>query len=309
MRIAVTGATGFIGRGLIALLARGGHNVTVLSRDPEKVRHTFDDKIKALRWSADNKPELVRELDGTDAFVNLAGENIGSSVWTKAKRVRILESRLSAGRLVTDIISSVKKRPDVLIQASAVGFYGSRSDERLDEASAPGDGFLADVVKKWEDSTKDVDAIGVRRVIIRSGVVFSADGGALPKLAMPYTMFFGIVMGSGKQWVPWIHYSDEVDAIAFLLLNKFASGIYNLVSPNPARMDEICSAISETLHRPTLTRIPGSLLRITMGKMAEETILPSQRVVPSRLAEAGFSFKHPGIRTSISQIFSHSNGE
>lgn len=303
MKIAITGATGFIGKGLTNLFVGEGHDVTVLSRNAGKAQDIFENKVKAIRWAADNKPELVTELNGTDAFINLAGENIGSSLWTKSKRKRILESRLSAGRLITDIISSVEKRPDVLVQCSAVGFYGDRGEETLDESSSAGDGFLAQVVQRWEDSTKGVEALGTRRVIIRSGVVFASEGGALPKLAMPYRFFFGTVMGSGKQWVPWIHYSDEVEAIRFLITKKLASGVYNLVSPNPARMDEVCSTISEALHRPTLLHIPAPLLEMAMGKMAEETILPSQRVIPSKLAEAGFKFRYAGIRTAVGMIY------
>lgn len=309
MRIAITGATGFIGKGLTRLLVQEGHRVTVLSRDPRKAIGIFENKVDAFMFAEDNRSELIRELDGTDAFVNLAGENIGSSLWTKGKRKKILESRLYAGRLITDVVSSMKRRPGVLVQASAVGFYGTRAEEKLDETSSAGDGFLAQVVRKWEDSTKGVEALGIRRVIIRSGVVFAADGGALPKLALPYTLFFGAVMGSGEQWVPWIHYSDELEAIRFLISDQFASGIYNLVSPNPARMIEVSSAISEVLHRPTLFRIPASLLKTAMGKMAEETILPSQQVSPARLAGAGFKFRHAGLKSSIGQIFSHDNEE
>lgn len=309
MRIAITGATGFIGRRLTNFLVGKGHYVTVLSRNARKVQELFDNKVRALRWASDNKGELVRELDGTDAFVNLSGENIGSSLWTKRKRKRILESRLSGGKLVTDVISSLSRKPDLLIQASAVGFYGSRGEEILDETSPAGEGFLADVVCRWEDSTKEVESLGVRRVIIRTGVVFASDGGALPKLALPYTVFFGAVMGSGKQWIPWIHYSDELDAIYFLLTDRFSSGIYNLASPNPARMNDVCAAISESLRRPTVMHVPESLLKMVMGKMADETILPSQRVTPSRLANAGFAFRHAGIKTAIKQIFSHRDVE
>lgn len=308
MRVAITGATGFIGKGLTDMLVDNGHGVSVLSRNAAKARAMFAGKVRTFRWSRDNKEELVRELNGTEAFVNLAGENIGSSLWTKAKRKRILGSRLAAGALATEIILSLERMPEILIQASAVGFYGSRGDERLDESSAAGEGFLADVVRKWEDSTKEVESAGVRRAVIRSGVVLASHGGALPKLAMPYTFSFGTVMGSGRQWVPWIDYSDELEAIRFLLTGKFASGIYNLTAPNPAQMDELCSAIGEALKRPTIMHVPGGLLKMVMGKMAEETILPSQLVIPARLAEAGFRFRRGGIRTTIAEIFSHGDG-
>ena len=304
MKAAVTGATGFIGKGLTDLLIRSGHEVTVLSRDAGRASAVFGNRVKAARWASDNKLRLIEELDGTDAFINLAGENIGSSLWTKDKQRRILESRLSSGKLLTDVVSSLTRKPGILVQASAVGFYGSRAEETLDETSSAGEGFLADVVRRWEDSTREVESLGVRRIVIRTGVVFESNGGALPKLAMPYRLLFGTVLGSGRQWVPWIHYSDELDAIEFLLTSRTASGIYNLVSPNPARMGDICSAIGEIMGRPTILHMPAGLLKVVMGKMAEETILPSQRVTPSRLTEAGFEFRHADPRTSVSEILS-----
>ncbi len=303
MKIAITGATGFIGTGLTRLLTNEGHEVTVLSRDTSSALAKFGNRVKALKWAPDNKEELVRELDGTDGFVNLAGENIGSSLWTRAKRRRILESRLAAGRRVGDIISSLRKKPGVLVQASAVGIYGSRGDEPLDETSPPGHGFLAEVVERWENSTREIEAMGVRRIIIRTGVVFAPVGGALPKIAMPYKFFLGTVLGSGRQWVPWIDYRDELDAIRFLLTNNSAAGIYNLVSPIPSRMGDVCRIIGETLRRPTLFNMPGGLLKIILGKMAEETILPSQNVVSARLKELGFEFQHPGLKNSINELF------
>jgi uncharacterized protein (TIGR01777 family) len=303
MEIAITGATGFIGKGLVHSLLENGHKVTVLSRNVGRAISEFGDNIRVLRWDADKISDLASGLIGIDAIVNLAGENIGSSLWTKGKRARILSSRLSAGKLVTDVIGYMSRKPALLIQASAVGYYGTRGEEILDETSAAGTGFLPDVVQRWENSTKAVESMGVRRIIIRTGVVFSSEGGALPKLAMPYRFLVGIVLGSGKQWLPWIHYSDEIEAINFLITNHFSSGVYNLVSPNSARMEDVCKTLSDALRRPTIMKVPASLLKLTMGKMAEETILPSQRIVPSRLASAGFVFRNADLKSSISQMY------
>ncbi len=304
MKIGITGATGYIGKGLVHSLIEKGHTVIVLSRNVERGRSEFGDKVSVLRWDAGNIRELASELDGIDAMINLAGENIGSSLWTTNKRDRILQSRLSAGRLVMDVTASMSHKPRILVQASAVGFYGTRGEEILDEASPQGRGFLADVVSKWEDSTKGVESMGVRRVIIRTGVVFSSGGGALPKLAMPYKFLFGAVLGSGKQWLPWIHYLDEIEAIYFLLTNPASTGIYNLVSPYSARMKDVCGAIGAALGRPTLLKVPSIFLKLVMGKMAEETVLPSQRIVPSRLASSGFTFGHEDLKRSIRQLLS-----
>ncbi len=309
MKIALTGATGFIGKGLVDYLQEKGHSVTVLSRNVSKASSIFGSKVRVLRWASDNLASLALELDGTDGMINLAGENIGSSLWTEDKRRRILESRLSAGELVTDVIESMSRKPKVLIQASAVGYYGNRGEEMLNESSHGGDGFLVDVARQWEDSTGKVEKFGVRRAIIRTGVVFASDGGALPKIALPYRFFAGTVLGSGKQWLPWIHYSDELDAIHFLLTSDSASGVYNLVSPDPARMIDVCRAIGTVLGRPTIMKVPGFVLKLILGKMGEETILPSQRIAPERLVSAGFRFKHPRLAESIGNIFSEGAGK
>ncbi len=309
MRIAITGPTGFIGKGLALLLLQKGHEVLGLSRNTVKAKKTLDGGVNVLEWSADRRTELVNELEGIDAFVNLAGENIGSSRWTAVKRNRIMESRLSAGKLVTGVVGSLSRRPKVLVQASAVGIYGSRGEEVLDEKSSSGEGFLADVVRKWEESTKELEALGIRRVIIRSGVVFARDGGAFPKLVLPYRLVCGTVLGSGRQWVPWIDYSDELEAIYFLLTQEFSAGAYNLVSPNPGRMEDICSAIGLALHRPTIAHVPERLLRLGLGRMAEETILTSQKVVPVRLAEAGFGFRHAGLKSSVAKLLTEKGRE
>lgn len=305
MKIAITGATGFIGKGLASFLKDKSHEVIVLSREIAKVHRVFGNEMPAIRWARDNHAELVDGLDGVDAIINLAGENIGSSLWTKKKRRRIVCSRLFSGKLTTDIVLSLKKRPAVLIQGSAVGFYGTRGDEQLDETSKAGDGFLAELSQRWEDSTKEVEALSVRRVVIRTGVVFASQGGALPKLALPYRFFFGTIMGSGEQWVPWIHYSDVLEAVYSLIMSEKSSGVYNLVSPNAARMREVSSSIGHALGRPTIMRrLPAGLLKLFMGKMAEETILPSQRVVPKRLLGEGFPFRYADLGQCIGEIFS-----
>ncbi len=268
MKIAITGATGFIGKGLIRFLVNKEDSVTVLSRNADRARSLFGSKVAAIDWSSGNKKELLKELEGLDAIVNLAGENIGSSLWTKNKLGKILESRVRAGQLVTELIRLMKNPPKVLVQASAVGYYGTRGDEILNENSNRGKGFLPDVALQWERSTAAVEASEVRCVIIRSGVVLSSDGGAFPKLALPYRFHLGTILGSGKQFFPWIHYEDEINAIHFVLTNLVANGIYNLVAPIPTRMSEICKQIG-----PTHFKIPGGLVKLFLGKMAEETIL------------------------------------
>lgn len=297
MKVAITGATGFIGRGLTNLLLKQGHSVIVLSRDPDRAKSIFANKIAALGWSGDNKEELSEELDGLDALVNLAGENIGSSLWTKSKRKRIKESRAHVGQLTTELVQSMNNPPQVLIQASAVGYYGTRGDEILTENSQCGKGFLPEVAAEWEKSAASVEASDVRCVIIRSGIVLSSKGGAFPKLALPFRLHIGTIFGSGNQWMPWIHYEDEINAIYFLITNPTSSGIYNLVAPIPARMSEVCNQLG-----PTLLKVSGDLMKLFLGKMGEETILVSQRVVPERLLKDGFRFTFRNIQEAVGDI-------
>lgn len=298
MEIAVTGATGFIGKGLVDILLKEGHSVIVLSRNPDRARPLFKNKLEALMWSPENKDELIMALDGIDVIVNLAGNNIGSSLWTKAKREKIIESRVRAGRLVSELICSMKKPPQVLIQASAVGYYGTRGDETLTEDSERGSGFLSEVAMKWENSTVTTETSGVRCVVVRSGVVLSANGGALPKLALPYRLHVGMVLGSGEQWLPWIHYVDEISAIYFLMTNAESKGAYNLVAPFPSRMSEVCQHLG-----PTLLKLPSSFVKFSLGKMGEETILVSQRVIPRRLLKHGFQFKFENVEKAVADIY------
>ena len=297
MKIAITGATGFIGKGLTDFLLKEGHSVIVLSRDPVRSKSLFESDIQTLKWSAENKEGLLKGLDGCDAIVNLAGENIGSSLWTKQKRRKILESRVHAGRLVSEVVRLMKNPPQALIQASAVGYYGTRGDEILSEKSERGKGFLPEVAVEWEKSTATVETSGVRLVIVRSGVVLSRDGGAFQKLALPYRFRAGTMLGSGKQWLPWIHYDDEINAIYFLITNTAWSGIYNLAAPVPARMEEVCKQLGRTLFK-----IPGGIVELLPGKMGEETILTSQRVVPERLLKDGFQFRFPNIEDAVANI-------
>ncbi len=299
MKIAILGATGFIGRGLSESLTKTGHLVIALSRNPLKAKQILGTEIITLEWSPIRMSELAHELEGMDAFVNLAGENIGSFLWTPSKRAKIRESRTYNGSLVTELILSMRRPPEVLIQASAVGYYGTRGEEPLTESSGAGRGFLADVAVEWEKSTATVETSGVRYIITRSGVVLSAAGGALPKLAAPYKFKLGSIPGTGEQWLPWIHYQDEIGAFCFLLENIQSTGVYNLAAPVAARMAEVCREIG-----PTVLKVPNSLVRLVSGKMGEETILCSQRVVPEKLLKEGFEFKFRTIEEALANIYS-----
>ncbi len=297
MKVAITGATGYIGTGLVDLLYNNGHEVIALTRDPERAILILGKKAAAKLWQHESIRSLASDLEGTDVLVNLAGENIGSSLWTKAKRAKITGSRIKAGNLITELIRSLKTPPRILIQASAVGYYGSRADEILTEASNPGEGFLPDVCTKWEQSTSGVEELGVRRILIRTGVVLSRKGGALPKIALPYRLHLGTILGSGKQWLPWIHYEDQIDAIHFLIKSEKSTGIYNLVAPGPERIEELCKLLG-----PTLIRLPHSFVEVLLGQMGRETVLASQRVVPERLLGESFAFEFTEIDEALRSL-------
>lgn len=302
MKIAITGATGYIGTGLAHHLQKEGHEVTALSRYPEVANSKLGEKIRVLKWQSSSLSELAKQLEGTEAIVNLAGENIASGMWTQNKKKSILESRIKSGSQIAKVIELMRTTPHTVVQASAVGYYGSRGDEILTEDSPPGSGFLADVVKKWEESIINVSTYGVKTIFIRTGVVFSMTGGALPKIVLPFRFYAGTVLGNGSQYVPWIHYEDEIRAISFLLMNKHASGAFNLTAPNPVTMFDISKVVSSVLRRPILFKIPDSILKIFLGRMAQETILTSQKVIPKKLTSLGFEFQYPDIVVALQNL-------
>jgi uncharacterized protein (TIGR01777 family) len=283
-------------------LNKDGHEVIALTRSIKSEREIFGTEIKPAEWNGKDAKGWSEFADGALAIVNLAGENIGSSRWTAPKRQTILQSRLDAGHAVTEAVKSAKIKPRVVIQASAVGFYGSRDDNVMDESSSPGKGFLTDVTKEWERSTQEVESFNVRRVIIRSGVVLGKDKGALQRLAKPFRFFMGGPLGNGKQWFSWIHLEDELNAIIFLLTKEILKGVFNLTAPSPVVQRDFAQILGKTLGRPSWLSVPSFMLRLGLGKMADEMVLVSQRVAPQRLLESGYQFLFPGVESALKDI-------
>lgn len=308
MIVVITGATGFIGSGLCTSLISKGHSVRALTRNPAKAMSKLGSEISILPWNADSDELLSSSLKDADAVVNLVGENISSNRWTKKEMDLILDSRVRVGKAVSRAIRISKHIPALLsfIQASAVGFYGSRGDELLDEQSSSGEGFLPQVACQWEESTREIETLGIRRVVVRSGVVLSNRGGALPRILLPFRFHLGGTIGSGKQWIPWIHYDDEIASIVFLLENKNLSGTFNLTAPEPATYEQLCSLIARFMRRKSWLPVPPFALRVALGKMADELLLTSQRVVPKRLQESGFQFKFPSLTDALRDILNAS---
>ncbi len=303
MRIAITGGTGLIGRALGEALLAEGHAVTVFTRRPDLVDRLPPGAEPAL-WDPTDPVRLAEVLRGADAVVNLVGENLAAGRWTKARKERIRRSRVAAGQALSAALAALPagERPRVLLQASAVGYYGPRSDdEPVTEEAPPGHDFLAQVTVAWEASTAPVEELGVRRAILRTGVVLSPRGGALPLLALPVRLFVGGKMGSGRQWVPWIHLADEVAAIRFLLEREDAQGPFNLCAPNPVTNAEMVQALGQVLHRPVWLPVPALALRLALGEMSA-TVLTGQRAVPQRLLALGFAFRYPTLRPALAHL-------
>lgn len=299
MRIVITGATGLIGKALCEKLSPD-YEIIALSRHPEQTR--LGQNVTFAQWDAHSPGPLAKHIDGSFAVINLAGESIASGKWTKAKRRSILQSRLNITNALVETISMAEHKPDVLIQASAIGYYGFGTHGQVDENSGGGDGFLAEVCKKWEQSSKQAEKFGTRRIIIRTGIVLSGDDGVLPRIVKPFKFFLGGYPGSGKQSVSWITIDDEVAAIKFLLENRNLSGVFNLVSPNPVTIRQLCKTLGRILKRPCWIPVPALVLRLAFGKMADETILADQKVVPNRLLKAGFKFEHPDIDDALKYV-------
>jgi len=301
-RVIITGGTGFIGRPLSLRLVQEGYEVVCLTRDAAAAEKKWDNKVRFVDWDAKTAAGWGEYADGAEAIVNLAGDSIGSGRWTGEKKRKIRQSRMNAGKAVVEAVRVAKQKAGAVIQASAIGIYGSRGKESLDESSEPGEGFLADVAREWENSTKEIESWGVRRVITRSGLVLGAAGGSLPRMLLPFRFFVGGPLGSGKQWMSWIHIRDEIEGFLFLLGRKDLNGVFNLTAPHPLQNKLFSRELGKAMGRPSWFPVPSFLLKLIFGQMAIETILTSQRVLPARLEEAGFTFTFPDIPDALADI-------
>ena len=292
MRVLITGGTGLIGTALSRSLVDSGDEVTVLTRSPGRQQAQAQEGVKFEEWDGETVADWGQQVSKVDAIVNLAGAGIAEGRWTSTRKVQIRESRTRSGHALVSAIQDSGTVPKVLIQSSAVGYYGPGDDQVITEEASPGSDFLASVCKDWEASTEQVESLGVRRVVIRTGVVLSAQGGALPRMTLPFRLFAGGPLGSGRQYFPWIHIDDEVAAIRFLLEDEQASGPYNLAAPNPPTNKEFVRHLGEVMGRPSLMPTPSLALRTLFGEMST-VLLDGQRAVPLRLQEAGYQFTFP----------------
>ncbi|NPA92572.1 MAG: TIGR01777 family protein [Chloroflexi bacterium] len=301
MHIVLTGGTGLIGRAFVAHLAPQGHTFTVFTRHPEKQPAGLPPDVQRVKWTPQDPNALARVLRQADAVVNLMGENIAAGRWNAARKNALYASRVENGRALASALRLAQPRPPVLLQASAVGYYGDRGNDLLDEHAPPGDDFLARLCVDWEASTSSVEGLGMRRVILRTGIVLSREGGALPRMMRPIQWGLGGPLGAGNQWMPWIHIHDQVAAMSFLLTHEEAHGPFNLTAPQPVTNAELTRAIARKLHRPAFLRVPAWALRLAFGEMSQ-VLLASQRALPQRLLELGFQFRFPTLDAALDDL-------
>lgn len=298
MRVIVGGASGLIGTALRRLLAAEGHEVIRLVRG----RPARD--ATEIAWDPDGARIDTAALEGAEAAVNLAGVSIARWPFTASHRRRVLESRTRSAALLARALAEAPRGPRVLVSASAVGYYGDRGDETLDERSGHGRGFLAEVCRAWESATDPASRAGVRVVTTRFGIVLSGEGGALATMKKPFELGIGGRIGSGRQWMSWISTTDVVRGILHVIDHEEIQGAVNVTSPEPVTNEEFTKTLGRVLRRPTWFPLPAAVARLLLGGLADETLLVSQRVAPSRLVASGFEFREPGLEPALRSAFS-----
>jgi uncharacterized protein (TIGR01777 family) len=288
MRIAVTGSSGLVGSSLLPVVVRAGHDVVRLKRPAQ--------------WDPETNTIDAAPLSGVDAVVHLAGESIAGGRWTAARKQRILDSRVKGTKLIAEAISRMERPPQVLVSASAIGYYGDRGEEVLSEESPAGTGFLADVCRQWEAATDAATRKGIRVVHLRTGLVLSAHGGAMAKMLLPFKLGLGGKIGSGRQYWSWISIDDLCAAILHSIQASGLHGPLNIVSPSPATNFEFTKALGRALSRPTIFPMPAFAARYAFGEMADALLLASARVVPAKLLASRFVFQHKELEPTLKYL-------
>jgi len=285
MKTLITGSSGLVGSALVEFLFNNGHSIQCLRRNSKGEHARF--------WATQSLK--VRHESQYETVIHLAGENVADGRWTKSKKNLILNSRVDGTKQLVDYISRLATKPTVFLSASAVGFYGNRGAEKLDEKSISGKGFLAEVCKKWERETQRLTAMGVRVVSLRFGMVLSPKGGALHKMIPPFKTYLGGVIGSGNQYISWISIRDLVEAVAFIIKNEQITGPVNIVSPLQTTNKILTKSLGRVLNRPTFFRVPSILVKLLFGQMADEMLLGSTRAAPRKLLEAGYEYRDQSL--------------
>jgi uncharacterized protein len=304
MKVAVTGATGFVGSRLVERLQSAGHQILVLSRDAAKAKRIFPTdqfaQVEVLQYTPETSGDWQTAIATCQGVVNLAGAPIAESRWTPERCQEILNSRKIGTEKLVEAIAHANPKPTVLVNASAIGYYGTSETARFTERDSAGEGFLAEVCQAWEAEAEKVTALGTRLVILRTGIVLG-EGGAIAKMLLPFRMFAGGPLGSGKQWFSWIHREDMVSLILTALTESSWSGVYNATAPNPVRMTELCQTLGSTMNRPSWLPVPNFALELLLGDAAQ-VVLEGQQVLPERSQAAGFQYQFSQVKSALADI-------
>jgi uncharacterized protein len=302
MTIVIAGGTGFLGRALTDALTAAGHDVVVLTRGGGDARLSGAGRVRRVSWTPDGSAGAWAPVVGScDALVNLAGESIAAGRWTDARKRAILESRVLATRSLVNAIAAAKRPPGVFLSASGQNYYGEHGDEEVTEASRPGRDFMADVCIQWEAEARRA-AGRTRVVLLRTGLVLSASEGALPRMLLPFKLFGGGPLGSGRQYMSWIHWRDWVGIAAWLLGAASIDGPVNLSAPAPVRNGEFSGTIGRVLHRPSWLPAPAFAIRTAIGEMADGLLFTSIRMVPRRVLDGGYAFQFPALEAALRDV-------
>lgn len=300
-RLIITGATGFIGKHLYSKLEQD-YEIIIFTRNTENARKILGENVKAVYWDGKSVDYITQYIEGAHAIINLAGKNIGAGRWTKKQKDIILNSRIRAGNALSRAIKKVKKPPKVFIQASAIGYYGLNAGKGYDETiPVKAKGFLAEVTRNWEKAVNTVNS-DIRFIIIRLGNVLGKEGGILKKILIPFKFFIGGYPGKGEKWISWIHITDTINAISFLLKNNKSSGIYNLTAPNPVKYKDLSKYIGKMIKRPSWMSFPEFVFIFFFGQRARELLLADTRVYPKRLITEQFKFTYKNIEEALHNI-------
>jgi uncharacterized protein (TIGR01777 family) len=296
MKLVIGGASGFIGSALCSRLLDKGHVLTLLTRGAPRDASTATKRW--LHWTPGTPGDWEAGVDGADGVINLAGEPIAAKRWTERQKQKILTSRIDTTNSLVEAIRKAKQRPGFLINASAVGYYGPRGDETVTEEAAAGNDFLSSVCREWEEETKKAESLGLRVIRVRTGIVLGRGGGALAKMVPPFKFFVGGPLGSGTQWMSWIHLEDEVGLMLYLIEHSQATGPFNATAPNPVRMKEFCQVLGQVMGRPSWAPVPAFALRLALGELAE-MLLTGQRVIPAAAQKLGYQFRYANLDAAL----------
>ena len=303
MRILVSGSTGFLGTALVETLEGQGHSIARLVRPGTSRKRAAGGRSQTVAWDPVAGQFDTPSAEGAEALIHLAGASIAGGRWNASHKELLGTSRIAATRHLIGSLAKLQRPPRVIVAASAIGFYGNRGDETLTESSVPGSDFLAGLCREWEAETARGAEFGARVVSLRFGIILAAHGGALPRMALPFKLGAGGRLGDGRQWMSWLTLPETISIIQFALTSSGLAGPVNAVTPNPVRNEDFTRVLAKTLHRPALFPAPAFALRLALGEMADALLLVSQKVMPTRLVDSGYTFLQPDLASALAEVF------